>query len=181
MRKYFVNYRGTSPVGPDFQKPIRSLQRIQQKKTQRGGRDLTKGTQLSAPDLNKWTKKICYFSGRSRGHCPQTSEILPETWIHRVFLDLPRDNKYLEGKGNHTSIHSGALVPEGLNQDTKAGAGGGVWVQMSALPTPRSGYSEHNHYEDSQAWHCQQAAFHQGPGQAIPTARTPRSWGASYK
>lgn len=39
---------------------------------------------------------------------------------------------------------------------------------MSARPTSRSGYSEHNHYEESQAWHCQQPAFHQAPGQPIP-------------
>lgn len=50
---------------------------------------------------------------------------------------------------------------------------------MSALPTSRSSYSEHNHPVESQAWHHEQLAFHQAAGQFIPTAKIPGSWGTS--
>lgn len=88
--------------------------------------------------------------------------------------------KILEDKRqSHINLQSDALVAEGLNK-IWGERGGGMKVHMSALPTSRSSYSEHNHPVESQAWHSQQPAFHQAPGQPIPT-RTLGSWGASQK
>lgn len=149
-------------------------------RTQRWAETTQRGTPI--PGKQRQRKLSCILAKGANGSDQRCLTFYLATCTPQVFPDLPwgQKKKYPKGKKKpHTNPQPDALVSEGLSQ-VWGGGGATVGVRMSALPTPRSGYSEHNHSGEKPGLALPAANFSPTPqGNPFHSKGALGSWGAS--